>query len=64
MQLSDSAADAQSKLAIAMWSRHMADTLNKRPIVISVNPGSFLGTKMGNISRMIAGNLEPRIPTP
>lgn len=45
-QLSDGAAYAQSKLALTMWSRHMADTLENGPTIISVNSGSFLGTKM------------------
>lgn len=38
---------AQSKLAITMWSRHMALALKESgPVVIAVNPGSLLGTKM------------------
>ena len=37
---------AQSKLALTMWSRHMADSLETGPAIIAVNPGSFLGTKM------------------
>lgn len=45
--LSDGAAYAQSKLAITMWSRHMAQTqLANGPIIIAVNPGSMLGSKM------------------
>ncbi|MGJ8564582.1 MAG: SDR family NAD(P)-dependent oxidoreductase [Alphaproteobacteria bacterium] len=44
--LSASAAYAQSKLAILMWSRHMANALPDGPIIIPVNPGSLLGTKM------------------
>lgn len=43
----DFAAYAQSKLAITMWSRSMAQTLNDDgPAIIAVNPGSLLGTKM------------------
>ena len=43
----DNAAYAQSKLAIVMWSRHLACTLGKSaPVIVSVNPGSFLGSKM------------------
>ncbi|MEM9103924.1 MAG: SDR family NAD(P)-dependent oxidoreductase [Pseudomonadota bacterium] len=34
---------SQSKLAITMWSRVMADD---GPVVIAVNPGSLLGSKM------------------
>ena len=38
---------AQSKLAITMWSRAMAISLGKSgPTIVSVNPGSLLGTKM------------------
>lgn len=46
LKLSDSAAYAQSKLALTMWSRHMAESLEDGPAIIAVNPGSFLGTKM------------------
>jgi len=45
--LSGNAAYAQSKLALTMWSRHLALSLGgEGPAVIAVNPGSFLGTKM------------------
>ena len=38
---------AQSKLALTMWSNHLAQQLGAEgPAVIAVNPGSFLGTKM------------------
>jgi len=38
---------AQSKLALTMWSRHMAHLLNNNgPVFIAVNPGSLLATKM------------------
>ncbi|MFC1750594.1 SDR family NAD(P)-dependent oxidoreductase [Pseudomonadota bacterium] len=38
---------AQSKLALTMWSRAMALSLeDEGPIIIAVNPGSLLGTKM------------------
>lgn len=38
---------AQSKLAITMWSRALALALkDKGPIIIAVNPGSLLATKM------------------
>ena len=43
----DFTAYAQSKLAITMWSRSMALALQDNgPIIIAVNPGSMLGTKM------------------
>lgn len=45
--LSDSAAYAQSKLALTMWSMHLAASLGSHaPAVIAVNPASFLATKM------------------
>ena len=38
---------AQSKLALTMWSRTMALSFkNNGPVIIAVNPGSLLGTKM------------------
>mmetsp|Transcript_11347 Transcript_11347/g.24438 ORF Transcript_11347/g.24438 Transcript_11347/m.24438 type:complete len:279 (+) Transcript_11347:46-882(+) len=38
---------AQSKLAITAWSRHLAESLEKNgPVVIAVNPGSYLASKM------------------
>ncbi|MDG3085875.1 SDR family NAD(P)-dependent oxidoreductase [Vibrio hannami] len=55
--LSDNAAYAQSKLAITMWSRHMADELGTNgPAVIAVNPASFLGSKMVKEAYGVAGN--------
>lgn len=46
-RLSDNQAYAQSKLAITMWSRQLADRFGDGgPAVISVNPGSLLGSKM------------------
>lgn len=46
-RLSDGEAYAQSKLALTMWSRHVAGALDTGgPAVIAVNPGSLLGTKM------------------
>lgn len=45
--LSDSAAYAQSKLAITMWTFQLAQNLGmKAPALIAVNPASFLGSKM------------------
>jgi NAD(P)-dependent dehydrogenase (short-subunit alcohol dehydrogenase family) len=45
--LSDSAAYAQSKLAITMWSAQLAEVLGDNgPSIIAVNPASFLGSKM------------------
>ena len=46
-KLSDGAAYAQSKLALTMWSRSLALSLeDDGPAVIAVNPGSMLGSKM------------------
>ena len=46
-RVSDRAAYAQSKLAIIMWSSHMARLLNNEgPIITAINPGSLLATKM------------------
>ena len=53
-----SAMDAysQSKLAITMWSRSMAQSLgNNGAIIIAVNPGSLLGSKMVKENFGIAG---------
>ena len=56
VSLSDNAAYAQSKLAITMWSRHLALELgDSGPVVISVNPGSLLGTKMVQEAYGMAG---------
>ncbi len=47
VRLDDSTAYAQSKLALTMWSVHLANQLGPDgPSIIAVNPGSFLGTKM------------------
>lgn len=43
----DGAAYAQSKLALTMWSRHMALSFEEKgPVVVAVNPASMLGSKM------------------
>lgn len=55
-RLSDNAAYAQSKLAITMWSRHLALELKENgPVFIAVNPGSLLGTKMVKEAYGMAG---------
>lgn len=55
--LSANAAYAQSKLAITMWSKHLADALGAEgPAVIAVNPGSLLATKMVREGYGIAGS--------
>ena len=46
-QLSDDQAYAQSKLALTMWSRYLAEAQGQQgPAIIAVNPASFLGSKM------------------
>lgn len=46
-RLSEGAAYAQSKLALMMWSRALAASLEGTgPAIIAVNPGSLLSTKM------------------
>lgn len=53
---SDGTVYAQSKLALTMWSRAMALSLNdKGPAVIAVNPGSMLGSKMVKQAYGVAG---------
>lgn len=56
IQVDDMAAYAQSKLAITMWSRLMAQTLKSGPSIIAVNPGSLLASKMVQDGFGVAGN--------
>jgi NAD(P)-dependent dehydrogenase (short-subunit alcohol dehydrogenase family) len=44
--LDDMAAYAQSKLAITIWSAELAKELAGGPVVVAVNPGSLLASKM------------------
>lgn len=55
-QLVDMEAYSQSKLAITMWSRLMAEGLPNGPLIVSVNPGSLLATNMVRDGFGIAGN--------
>lgn len=55
VKLEDMAAYAQSKLAIAAWSYHLAQTLPDGPMVVALNPGSMLGTKMVKEGFGVAG---------
>lgn len=56
VRLSDNATYAQSKLAITMWSRWLAESRGAEgPIVVAVNPGSMLGTKMVKDAFGVAG---------
>ena len=53
---SDSAAYAKSKLAITMWSKHLASKLaDTSRVVIAVNPASMLGSKMVKEAYGVAG---------
>lgn len=45
-QLDAGSAYAQSKLALTMWSRHLGLSLENGPLIVAVNPGSLLGSKM------------------
>lgn len=55
-QLADMEAYAQSKLAITMWSRVLAEQLPDGPVVVAVNPGSLLASKMVKEGFGVAGN--------
>jgi NAD(P)-dependent dehydrogenase (short-subunit alcohol dehydrogenase family) len=54
--MGDMDAYAQSKLAITVWTAEMAKTLPEGPVVVSVNPGSLLASKMVKEGFGIAGN--------
>ncbi len=55
-QVDDLAAYSQSKLAITIWSQELASELSDGPVVIAVNPGSFLASKMVKEGFGMAGN--------
>ena len=44
--MSDMTAYSQSKLAIIIWSSELAKSMPNGPVVMSINPGSLLATKM------------------
>lgn len=55
-RLDDNDAYAQSKLALTMWSRNLAESMGSEgPAVIAVNPGSMLGSKMVKQAYGVAG---------
>ena len=54
--LSDMDAYAQSKLAITIWTREWSKSLPEGPIMVAVNPGSLLASKMVKEGFGIAGN--------
>jgi NAD(P)-dependent dehydrogenase (short-subunit alcohol dehydrogenase family) len=56
-RLDEMPAYAQSKLAITIWSRSMAQSLGQNgPAIIAVNPGSLLASKMVKEGFGIAGS--------
>ncbi|MFY0611534.1 MAG: SDR family NAD(P)-dependent oxidoreductase [Hyphomicrobiaceae bacterium] len=55
-RLDDMEAYAQSKLALTMWSNAMAHLRTDGPIMIAVNPGSLLASKMVKEGFGVAGN--------
>jgi NAD(P)-dependent dehydrogenase (short-subunit alcohol dehydrogenase family) len=55
-QLDDMGAYAQSKLAITIWSRELAKELPDGPVVVAVNPGSLLASKMVKEGFGVAGS--------
>lgn len=54
-KLSAGQAYAQSKLAITMWSRALAEAHPNGPVFIAVNPASLLGSKMVKEAFGVAG---------
>ncbi|MEM7634698.1 MAG: SDR family NAD(P)-dependent oxidoreductase, partial [Pseudomonadota bacterium] len=55
-QLDDMDAYAQSKLGITIWTREMAREFPDGPLVVAVNPGSLLASKMVKDGFGVAGN--------
>ncbi|QBY05481.1 SDR family NAD(P)-dependent oxidoreductase [Thalassotalea sp. HSM 43] len=57
VDMEDNNAYAQSKLALTMFSRYLAEhKATTEPIIIAVNPGSLLASKMVKDAYGIAGN--------
>ncbi|CUH46562.1 SDR family NAD(P)-dependent oxidoreductase [Ruegeria atlantica] len=54
--LADMEAYAQSKLAITIWTREWARSQTEAPVMIAVNPGSLLASKMVKEGFGVAGN--------
>jgi len=55
VQLDDMPAYAQSKLAITIWTAELAKELDGGPVVVAVNPGSLLASKMVKEGFGVAG---------
>lgn len=53
--LDDSQVYAQSKLALTMWTNAFANKLEGAQVVVSVNPKSFIGSKMVKEAYGVAG---------
>jgi NAD(P)-dependent dehydrogenase (short-subunit alcohol dehydrogenase family) len=57
VRLNDNEAYAQSKLALTMWTFHLAQSLgDDGPVVIAVNPASLLASKMVKDAYGVEGN--------
>ncbi|MEM7731722.1 MAG: SDR family NAD(P)-dependent oxidoreductase [Pseudomonadota bacterium] len=54
--LGDMDAYSQSKLAITIWTREWAKSLPDGPVMVAINPGSLLASKMVKEGFGIAGN--------
>ena len=54
--MADMDAYAQSKLAITIWTREWAKLLPAGPVMVAVNPGSLLASKMVKEGFGVAGN--------
>lgn len=54
--LADMEAYAQSKLAITIWTREWAISQTEAPVMVAVNPGSLLASKMVREGFGVAGN--------
>ncbi|AXT27834.1 SDR family NAD(P)-dependent oxidoreductase [Ruegeria sp. AD91A] len=54
--LADMEAYAQSKLAITIWTREWAKSQSDAPVMVAVNPGSLLASKMVKEGFGLAGN--------
>lgn len=54
--LGDGEAYAQSKLAITMWTKHLANKYPNGPLFLAINPKSFLGSKMVKEAYGMEGN--------
>lgn len=56
VRLGDMDAYAQSKLALTIWTREMAQSRPDGPMFVAVNPGSLLASKMVKEGFGLAGN--------